>query len=186
MCQGKNQSLHLRAMNFSEESLREYNYLVGNKTGIEWDFTRCVRPDGTAYGTNGVCRKGSQEEKNPEVGKAKRLKKKLSSNLAVSDYSRLLEKATKRAVKAKGTESSKAAKATLAKAIKLMNTGIANLNDVAVGTWQQAAARGVLGFMSKKLGAGSLPADSMKKAQFDAVRRMKSEVAKAQEIYNSL
>lgn len=25
-----------------------------------WDFTRCVRPDGTAYGTSGKCRKGTE------------------------------------------------------------------------------------------------------------------------------
>ena len=28
-----------------------------------YDYTRCVRPDGTAYGTGGTCRKGTPEEK---------------------------------------------------------------------------------------------------------------------------
>jgi hypothetical protein len=28
-----------------------------------WDFARCVRPDGTAYGTGGKCRKGTEEAK---------------------------------------------------------------------------------------------------------------------------
>jgi hypothetical protein len=38
------------------------------------DFTRCVRPDGTAYGTRGKCRKGTeqakpQKESKPRVSK---------------------------------------------------------------------------------------------------------------------
>jgi hypothetical protein len=28
-----------------------------------WEFTRCVRPDGTAYGTAGQCRKGTEQLK---------------------------------------------------------------------------------------------------------------------------
>lgn len=32
------------------------------------DFTRCVRPDGTAYGTAGTCRKGVQEDLKTELG----------------------------------------------------------------------------------------------------------------------
>lgn len=38
-----------------------------------WDFTRCVRPNGTAYGTSGQCRKGVEQEKKfrPEGEKEK-------------------------------------------------------------------------------------------------------------------
>ena len=30
-----------------------------------WDFTRCVRPNGTAYGTSGQCRQGVEKQKPP-------------------------------------------------------------------------------------------------------------------------
>jgi hypothetical protein len=45
-----------QAYNFSEEDT--------------YDFTRCVRPDGSAYGTGGRCVKGSQAEKSPTEGRA--------------------------------------------------------------------------------------------------------------------
>ena len=34
-----------------------------------YDFTRCVRPDGSAYGTGGKCRKGNEEALSQRVGK---------------------------------------------------------------------------------------------------------------------
>lgn len=51
---------------FSEESLRLYSDLLQNRTGMEegqYDFRRCVRPNGTSYGTAGKCRKGTEEAK---------------------------------------------------------------------------------------------------------------------------
>jgi len=39
-----------------------------------YDFTRCVRPDGTAYGTVGKCRSGTEEAKKIEKPKVKREK----------------------------------------------------------------------------------------------------------------
>jgi len=39
-----------------------------------WDFARCVRPDGSAYGTNGKCRKGTEEEKSVEKTSPKKAK----------------------------------------------------------------------------------------------------------------
>jgi hypothetical protein len=42
--------------------------------GGTYDFTRCVRPNGTAYGTKGKCRKGREENKSggkPAAGKGK-------------------------------------------------------------------------------------------------------------------
>jgi hypothetical protein len=58
---------------FTNESLQVYASLVADKysqdfseTG-EYDFTRCVKPNGEAYGTSGKCRKGveamSEEER---------------------------------------------------------------------------------------------------------------------------
>lgn len=52
---------------FSQESLdlysallREREYSVFSEED-RYDFTRCVRPDGTAYGTGGKCKKGKEE-----------------------------------------------------------------------------------------------------------------------------
>ena len=35
-----------------------------------WDFARCVKPDGSAYGTGGTCRLGTREDKEDEPAKA--------------------------------------------------------------------------------------------------------------------
>ena len=48
---------------FSEESLADYSKLISQKAQnytevATYDFTRCVRPDGSAYGTAGQCRSG--------------------------------------------------------------------------------------------------------------------------------
>ena len=58
---------------FSEESLARFVELVSQtqsadfSEGEVYDFTRCVRPDGSAYGTGGKCRKGSEEEKDTSI-----------------------------------------------------------------------------------------------------------------------
>lgn len=51
----------MQAGGFSEESLSSYQHLLsecvgslGDMEGV-YDFTRCVRPDGTTYGTKGKC-----------------------------------------------------------------------------------------------------------------------------------
>lgn len=49
---------------FSLDSLDQVQTLLSGHPDVGWlDFTRCVRPDGSAYGTGGVCRKGTPEEK---------------------------------------------------------------------------------------------------------------------------
>ena len=61
---------------FSEESLEVFNKLASATQGLDYseseadsyDFTRCIRPNGTAYGTGGTCRKGSPAEKTTEEG----------------------------------------------------------------------------------------------------------------------
>jgi len=51
---------------FSEESLKRFTELASQtqaadfSEGEVYDFTRCVRPNGTAYGTGGTCRKGTE------------------------------------------------------------------------------------------------------------------------------
>jgi hypothetical protein len=52
----------LSSCNFSELGLEPY------------DYTRCVREDGTAYGTSGKCRKGTKQAKEVATKKPKRAK----------------------------------------------------------------------------------------------------------------
>ena len=53
----------------SEEALSLYGRMVAERAdlnfseGDTYDFTRCVRPDGTAYASSGKCRKGTEEAK---------------------------------------------------------------------------------------------------------------------------
>jgi hypothetical protein len=53
----------------SEKALATYSQLLSELQGVNfsegetYDFTRCVRPDGSSYGTGGKCRKGTEEEK---------------------------------------------------------------------------------------------------------------------------
>ena len=60
---------------FSEESLEVFNKLASATQDLDYsesradsyDFTRCVRPNGTAYGTGGKCKKGTEEAKSEQV-----------------------------------------------------------------------------------------------------------------------
>ncbi len=53
---------------FSEQSLKQYEELIGEIASVSfselnsgvYDYTRCVRADGTAYGSRGKCRKGRE------------------------------------------------------------------------------------------------------------------------------
>jgi hypothetical protein len=51
---------------FSEEAFEKYQRLLSEKEGVDfsegetYDFTRCMRPNGTFYGTRGKCKKGSE------------------------------------------------------------------------------------------------------------------------------
>jgi len=57
---------------FSNEALEAYEALIADTFPLDfseaqvYDFTRCVRPDGSAYGTGGKCRKGTREDKTEE------------------------------------------------------------------------------------------------------------------------
>jgi hypothetical protein len=63
---------------FSKEALLRYSELVEQKQSVSfseevtYDFTRCVRPDGSSYGTGGKCRKGTEEAKEEASPKAKK------------------------------------------------------------------------------------------------------------------
>jgi len=53
---------------FTEEALTAYQKALVEQSGVdfseskEYDFTTCIRPDGSAYGTGGKCRKGTEGE----------------------------------------------------------------------------------------------------------------------------
>lgn len=63
---------------FNEEALEKYAEKAAEKAvfsfseGDLYDFTRCVRPDGSAYGTGGSCRKGTEGEKEIKEKAAKK------------------------------------------------------------------------------------------------------------------
>jgi len=72
---------------FSNEALQAYEALVVEQHSFNfsekevYDFTRCVRQDGSAYGTGGKCRKGTEQVKEiiPNIrGKAKEPEKKVT------------------------------------------------------------------------------------------------------------
>lgn len=52
---------------FSQESLHKFNELLNLSEGDEnlYDFTRCIRPDGSAYGTRGKCQEPNREQVKP-------------------------------------------------------------------------------------------------------------------------
>ena len=63
---------------FSEEALQLFQ-LAASKQGYDfseegetYDFTRCVKPNGKAYGTAGKCKSGTEEAKGPEEPKARK------------------------------------------------------------------------------------------------------------------
>ena len=66
---------------FSEGALQKYAELAAQSQSLEfsesgtYDFTRCVRPDGSAYGTSGKCRAGTEEAKTAAPQKEKKAAK---------------------------------------------------------------------------------------------------------------
>ncbi len=60
-------NVDLTQYGFSEES--------SNRVAEILDFTRCVRPDGTSYGSRGRCRKGTEEAKEVEPTRKRRAAK---------------------------------------------------------------------------------------------------------------
>jgi hypothetical protein len=61
---------------FSEEAFEKYQRLLSEQENVEfsegetYDFTRCMRPDGTFYGTRGKCKKGSEAGAAPVKAKS--------------------------------------------------------------------------------------------------------------------
>jgi len=61
---------------FSEEAFEKYQRLLFEQGNVEfsegetYDFTRCMRPDGSFYGTRGKCKKGSEAGAAPVKAKS--------------------------------------------------------------------------------------------------------------------
>ena len=77
---------------FNEKSLLAYAELVAEKTDVDfaegevYDFTRCMRADGSFYGTSGRCRQGSPAGPKEEVDS----KKPGSRDISVSEHRKLM------------------------------------------------------------------------------------------------
>jgi hypothetical protein len=76
----------------SEQALEAYSQLVAQSQGLDfsegdtYDFTRCVRPNGTAYGTRGTCRKGSQQEKQAAPAKGEKSRSPVDHNARLAKH----------------------------------------------------------------------------------------------------
>jgi hypothetical protein len=106
---------------FTEEALAEYQKALAERErtdfaeGDSYDFTRCVRPNGTSYGTGGKCRKGTEEAKELKNGgdltKVKKLIKEKTAKKAEAAPEPVADKAKK-------VEAVKAAQAEYTKVLK--------------------------------------------------------------------
>lgn len=101
---------------FDEATLILFSEMVAGRDGFDfsegetYDFTRCVRPNGTAYGTRGKCKSGTEEAK-------------AAPTVAPSAPKRARPTSSERAAKAKGTgDSVKSARETLKKIQAVVKT----------------------------------------------------------------
>ena len=71
---------------FSEDALTKFNAMCADGVDFSekevYDFTRCVRADGTFYGTAGRCRKGSQTASKAKELSAPKAKPSRDENIA--------------------------------------------------------------------------------------------------------
>ena len=72
---------------FTAETLEAYQKALAEQAGTDfaegdsYDFTTCIRPDGSAYGTGGKCRKGTEGEAKAKEPKVKAAAKKPEQSL---------------------------------------------------------------------------------------------------------
>jgi hypothetical protein len=99
---------------FSEETLKQFAQLAGETFGTDfsesgtYDFTRCVRPNGTSYGTGGKCRKGTEEAKQAEAPKPKKAIKELKDSGSLTKVAKVVkEKTAKKAEPVPATDKAK-------------------------------------------------------------------------------
>jgi hypothetical protein len=81
---------------FSQEAMEAFTKAVGEENFSEslFDFTRCVRPDGSAYGTSGKCKAGTEEAKQEETPKPKRAAKELKDGGSLTKVAKMVREKT--------------------------------------------------------------------------------------------
>jgi hypothetical protein len=88
----------------SEEALAEYSRLAAEKLGTDfaegevYDFGRCMRPDGSFYGTRGKCKKGTEAGDAPAKEKSN---KSGGGNIPLLTNEDIAKKSTKELVQIK-------------------------------------------------------------------------------------
>lgn len=109
---------------FSEKALALFSQLAAQEIGVNfsegdsYDFARCVRPDGSTYGTSGRCRKGTETA--PASGKGDSGGRKVTRNRLKAAVPGMLEAARKQHGRLQ--EDVKAAKTAQGKAVSALNT----------------------------------------------------------------
>ena len=81
---------------FTAEALEAYQKALAGQAGTDfaegdsYDFTTCIRPDGSAYGTGGKCRKGTEGGPAEKAGKTEmnRLTNEIKSLQSMADKAR--------------------------------------------------------------------------------------------------
>jgi hypothetical protein len=136
---------------FSEEAFEKYQRLLSEQGNVEfsegetYDFTRCMRPDGSFYGTRGKCKKGSEAgAKEKEAGKPK-----AGSMLTVSDSKRREMVAAAKARQQKRDAEAKPTRATSSK-IRDLQDRIAKGDKAAMEEMRKLRAEGKVGKESAK------------------------------------
>jgi hypothetical protein len=80
---------------FTEEALAAYQKALAEQEGTDfaegdsYDFTTCIRPDGSAYGTGGKCRKGTEGEAKGRDAKVEKARAKVQEAKASGDKKKL-------------------------------------------------------------------------------------------------
>lgn len=172
----------------SEEALAEYSELVSEKLGINfsegsYDFTRCMREDGSFYGTDGTCKKGTAAGDSPDSP----VDKKIVRQMSPSDFRSKLEEAGENLKKAKSDEQKKKAKENLKEALKLNQAGIQVMREDMAGPWQKALGMGILKALGQQLKVDVQDMDTpFKNAQAKAIREMQNYQVDYQKLYDSL
>jgi len=88
------------AVNFSRTAKNESRNFVADMNEVRgeyienYDYTRCVRPDGTVYGSRGKCKKGVEQAKSTDEA-AEEKKRDMEENDALTKLQGMLPKGEK-------------------------------------------------------------------------------------------
>ena len=137
---------------FSDESVQAFKAVMSDLHGLDYseaemfDFTRCVRPNGSVYGTGGTCRKGTQTDKNEQDAMSQLAGMLPKGEKIVGDSGKVHTVGAKGKLKKGPTEEN----------LHLLTRKLNQLDE------KLSQEKGLLGRMSKK-------------PQFDALRKVRAE-----------